>query len=63
MMKRGRGYWIAKIIWHVDMVLCAFSAGCFLMTGPKQDTAVGIYIGVVTVLLVALYLYSEWRYT
>lgn len=60
-MKWDRDRWIAEILFHLAMVLAAFTAGLFLAVGERQDIAVGIYLASATVCTAGLHLYTEWR--
>lgn len=61
MKKWNRERWIAEILFHVVMVLGAFTSGCFLAPRGKQDIAVGIYIAAVIVCVACLHIYLDWR--
>lgn len=53
--------WVAKILWHIVMILAGFTAGAFCVEEPAQNIPCAVYLTGVCLLLTGMYLWCDWR--
>ena len=53
--------WVAKILWHIVIILSGFTAGASFMEGPEQNIIRAVLLTGLCLLMTGLYLWGDWR--
>lgn len=53
--------WVAKILWHIVIILSGFTAGASFIEGPEQDIFRAGFLTGLCLLMTGLYLWCDRR--
>lgn len=52
--------WVAKILWHIGIILSGFTAGASFIEGPEQSISRGVLLMGLCLLMTGQYLWFDW---
>lgn len=53
--------WVAKILWHIVIILSGFTAGASFIEGPEQSISRANFLMGLCLLMTGLYLWGDWQ--